>query len=166
MTTDQGLRIHPAAISALIRDVSYYGSLDVETGVMLLTRRGDAVVRVVALAGTDGIERRHGLLVFAAQALAPLFNFAEAQDLQVRAQVHSHAGRAFMSPTDRTGNIRLPGFIVGVVPNFAAPPKDPGAWGWWRFEQGDWEPMPAIISKPHVDEAAIVQFDVRGVRDF
>lgn len=151
------------AVDTLVGDVARYGALGVETGALLLTGPGDPTVTVLALAGTTGIDRHPGLLAFSSAALNPLFAYAEDNNLQLRAQLHSHMHEAFLSRTDRNGNIRMPGFIASVIPNFATPPCDPATWGWWTFENGDWLPIePAAVTN---QTTKVVTFDADGVRE-
>lgn len=158
------LHLGADAVDTIIAEVGRYGALGVETGALLLTRHGEPAVTVVALAATAGIDRRRGLLVFYSAALNPLFTYAEDHDLQLRAQVHSHMYDAFLSPTDKTGNIRMPGFIASVVPNFESPDADTTAWGWWTFNGTDWMPTePASVT---TQATKFVTFDADGVRDY
>lgn len=158
------LHLGADAADTIVADVARYGALGVETGALLLTSHGEETVTVVALAGTAGIDRRPGLLIFSSAALNPLFSYAEDHDLQLRAQVHSHMYEAFLSPTDKAGNIRMAGFIASVVPNFANPDANPTAWGWWTFDGADWTPTePALVSG---QGTKFVTFDADGVRDY
>ncbi|HCT80364.1 MAG TPA: hypothetical protein DGG94_01030 [Micromonosporaceae bacterium] len=154
----------PALAATLVcAEVSRWGQAGVETGGFLLTKLGDPLVRVVALAGTTGIIRRYGLFVITRPAFDAIFTWAEDNDLQVRAMVHSHADKAFLSLTDREGGLRVRGFLSAVVPTFADPPCDPATWGWWTYTS-DW----ASTSAPRLDAAAnlvdSVVFDGDGVR--
>lgn len=158
------LHLGTNAVDTIVVYVARYGALGVETGALLLTPHGEPAVTVVALAGTAGIDRHPGLLVFSSAALNPLFSYAEDHDLQLRAQVHSHMYDAFLSPTDKAGNIRMPGFIAAVVPNFATPDADTTVWGWWTFDGTDWTPTePALVT---AQGTKFVIFDADGVRDY
>lgn len=151
------------AVETIVADVARHGALGVETGALLLTPPDDPTVTVLALAGTVGIIRHPRLLVLSSPALNPLFAYAEDNNLQLRAQVHSHTRQAFLSHTDKTGNIRMSGFIASVIPNFAAPPRDPATWGWWTFEDGDWVPIePAVIT---TQTTKVITFDADGVHE-
>lgn len=157
------LRLGADAVETIVADVARHGGLGVETGALLLTPPDDPTVTVLALAGTVGINRRPRLLVLSSLALNPLFAYAEENNLQLRAQIHSHARQAFLSHTDKTGNIRMPGFIASVIPNFATPPRDPATWGWWIFKDGDWVPMePAVIT---TQSTKVITFDADGVHE-
>ena len=156
------LHLGADAVEAIVADVGRYGILGIETGALLLTPPGEPTVTVLALAGTKGIERHPHLLVFSSAALNTLFTYAEDNGLQVRAQVHSHMHDAFLSHTDKTGNIRMPGFVASVIPYFATPPPDPTAWGWWTFEGTDWTPTEAGVMTTQATK--VVTFDADGVR--
>ncbi|WP_182920284.1 hypothetical protein [Nocardioides cavernaquae] len=156
------LHIGADAVDIMVADVARYGALGVETGSLLLTPPGEPTVTVVALAGVAGIERHPGLLIFSAAALNPLFSYAEDTGLQLRAQVHSHMHDAFLSHTDKTGNIRMPGFIASVIPDFGTPSADPTVWGWWAFDGDDWTPIDAAVVTTQTTK--VITFDADGVR--
>lgn len=161
--TEPPLQIGVDAVTTMVDDVRQYGARGVETGSLLLTPSGEPTVTVVALAGDSGIERHAGLLVLSAAALSPLFAFAEDHELQVRAQVHSHKYDAFLSRTDKAGNIRMPGFIAAVIPTFATPSTDMTVWGWWVFDGLDWAPtQPATVSNLNT---TVVTFDADSVHE-
>lgn len=151
------------AVDVLVGDVARYGALGLETGALLLTPPGDPAVTVLALAGIADIDRHGRLLVLSSAALGPLFAYAEDNNLQLRAQVHSHMREAFLSHTDKTGNIRMPGFIASVIPNFATPPRNPANWGWWTFKDGDWAPIEPAAVKTQATK--VITFDAEGVRE-
>ena len=157
------LRLGADAVEALVTDVARYGALGVETGSLLLTPPGEPTVTALALAGTAGIERHPHLLVFSSAALNPLFSYAEDNGLQLRAQVHSHMHDAFLSHTDKTGNIRMPGFIASVIPTFATPATDPSTWGWWTFDEGDWTFSEPAIMTTHTTK--VITFDADGIHE-
>ncbi|MFG1955580.1 hypothetical protein [Micromonospora sp. NPDC048830] len=150
------------AVTRLCADIRRYGRAGVETGGLLLTKPGDSTVSLVAVAGTTGIVRKHGLFCITRPAFDAIFTWAEDNELQVRAMVHSHAKEAFLSQTDREGGLRVKGFHSAVVPMFGNPPEDLGRWRWWTFTS-DWTPTEA----PRCDPAACtdsVVFDGDGVR--
>ncbi len=154
----------PAGVATrLCGDIRRHGQSGVETGGLLLTKPGDPVVRVVAVAGTTGIIRRYGLFVITRPAFDAMFTWAEDHNLQVRAMVHSHAEEAFLSRTDREGGLRVRGFYSAVVPTFADPPADPAGWRWWTYGS-DW----VQVQAPRLDSTAnltdCVVFDGDGVR--
>jgi hypothetical protein len=152
------------AVTDLIDQVSSYGRLNVETGALLMSDRNSDMVQVVALAGEAGVTRRYGLFVLSMPVIDQAFTYAEDRDLQVRAQIHSHAGDAFMSRTDKSGNLNMKGFIAAVIPNFRKPPHDPSSWGWWTFNAGAWEPSePARLTV--APRATVLTVDADGVRE-
>lgn len=158
----QPLRIPRGALAALAKHVRHYGQHNRESGGFLLTRPGDPHILMLALAGTAGIVRGPGLFVVTAPAFDRLFTHAEQHGLQARAMIHSHPEEAFLSLTDRRYSLRVHGFLNAVVPNYATPPEDPAAWGWWRHED-DWIPCPPAVAVPDTGTSArTITFDAEG----
>jgi hypothetical protein len=152
------------ALDHLTADIATYGAQELETGAFLLAPAGSPDrLTVLALAGTQAINRRPDHFSVAGEALERLFDWAQNHQLRVRAQVHSHGGPAVLSRTDRTHGLNIPGFTTTIVPFFADPPRTPLAWGWWRYEDGDWRTVPPAAVKAH--PASIVRFDAGGVGD-
>lgn len=152
----------PGAIR-LCADIRRYGQVGVETGGLLLTKLGDSTVSVVAVAGTTGIVRKYGSFIITRPAFDAIFTWAEDNDLQVRAMVHSHPEEAFLSRTDREGGLRVKDFHSAVVPTFDNPPDDPALWRWWTFTS-DWTPTQAPQCDPTATSTDSVVFDGDGVR--
>jgi hypothetical protein len=158
-----GLVLCSGARDGVIAEVERYGALACETGGFLLTTAGTPErLAIAALADERGIDRRRGLFEVSGRAIERLFAWAGERELAIRAQVHSHGRRAFLSRTDVEHGFTVEGFTTAVVPWFAAPPADPARWGWWRCAGGDW----LTADAPAVIEAAaeIVHFDEDGVR--
>lgn len=157
------LELPRAAVDAIADDVTNYGGLRLETGALLLAKLGDTTVTTVAIAGTAGVIRGYGRFVLTVPVIDQLFTYAETHGLQVVAHVHSHGRGSFLSPIDRTGIIRMTGFIAAVIPTFATPPRDPSRWGWWTFRDGDWhDHAPAVMTKN--GPVRILTVDADGVR--
>jgi hypothetical protein len=156
------LLVPQTAVDAIVDEVKRYGLAHVETGGFLLVEAGRLdQVTLVALAGAAGIWRAGELFKVSGAALARLFDWASQEGLLVRAQIHSHRVGAFLSRTDARHGFTVEGFTSAVVPDFASPPSDPGAWGWWRCESGRWRKCaPATLSG---DRAGTVWFDEEGV---
>jgi proteasome lid subunit RPN8/RPN11 len=151
-------------LNHLTADIAIYGTQKLETGAFLLAPAGAPNwLAVLALAGTQGITRRPDHFSVTGEALEQLFEWAEDHHLRVRAQVHSHSGPAFLSRTDRTHGLNVPGFTTTVVPSYTDPPRTVAGWGWWRHEDGDWRTVPPAVVGAH--PASIVRFDMGGVRD-
>ena len=153
------------AIEPLIEHVSSFGRGEVETGALLMCDPGSSDVRTIALAGDRGVTRRYGLFVLSMQVIDSAFSYAEDHGLQVRAQVHSHAGDAFLSRTDKHGNLNMEGFIAAVIPNFRNPPHDPTSWGWWTFGAKTWRPSEPAWTDKKLSSAAIVTVDADGAHE-
>lgn len=157
------LRMPRSAIAPIIDEVRAYGLERNETGGFLLSRIDEPDrIDTVAFAGSRGITRRYGQFRISGRALEVLFTWADAHDLRIPAQFHSHGGRAFLSPTDLAHGFCVRGFVTCVIPFFKAPPPDPERWGWWRFDGRGWaaEMPPAM----HEDgTVTTVRFDEREV---
>jgi hypothetical protein len=154
-----------AGRDAVLADVRQYGRDGNETGAFLLSVFDiSQPISVVALLGEAGIRRRPAHLVIDVAVIDQLFTFAEDRDLRVTAYLHSHMFGAFMSPTDKSGTIRSPGFIAGVIPDFRDPPSDPSEWGWWVHQQSQWQPAPPA-AVDHSQPATVIAVDAHGVMD-
>lgn len=142
--------------------VRQYGGDDAEAGGFLLGAYDDATATVLALADGVGVERSRGLFRVSGTAMEQLFAFADDENLRVWAQVHSHPRGSFLSLTDETDGFRVAGFLSGVIPHYAAPPREPATWGWWTFRDGAWQPAetPGVANRP----SRIITFDEEGVR--
>lgn len=156
------LLLPDGAIEPLIEHVSDYGRTDVETGALLMCDLRSNAVRAVAMTGDHGVTRKYGLFVLSMRVIDSAFSYAEGHGLQVRAQVHSHAGAAFLSPTDKGGNLNMQGFIAAVIPHFRRPPSDPASWGWWTFDDGAWRASEAACTDRTLPSATIVTVDAEG----
>jgi len=151
-----------AAVDALIADIRHWGVLGAETGGFLLAPESDPDrLTIVALAGQAGIARRRGLFGISGPTIDQLFSWAADAELRIRAQVHSHARGAFLSPTDLRHGFDVTGFISAVVPHFATPSVEPREWGWWERTAAHWQARaaPGVIA----GTASVVRFDQGGV---
>jgi hypothetical protein len=160
-----GLSLPDGAIEPLIEHVSSYGLNGVETGALLMCDRRSSDLRAIALAGDLGVTRRYGLFILSMQVIDRAFSYAEDHGLQVRAQVHSHAGDAFLSPTDKCGNLNMEGFIAAVIPNFRNPAHDPTSWGWWTFGAKAWRPSEPARTDKRLSSATILTVDADGAHE-
>lgn len=156
------LLVTRALVDALVSEVGSWGIRGAETGGFLLApERQPGRASVLALAGGPGVVRRRDVFIVSGTAIERLFSWAADGELLIRAQVHSHARGAFLSPTDLRHGFDVDGFITAVVPNFAAPSAEPSHWGWWRRGEDQWRPVRA----PDVVAGAVetVHFDEAGV---
>jgi hypothetical protein len=156
-------RIPIPLIDAVHADVRHHGRLGVETGMFLLTSPTAGAVTTLALAGARGITRARGQFAVTGTALARLFGHARSQQLQVVAQLHSHRGRAFLSPVDLQYGFAVEGFTTCVIPNYRHPSRDPAAWGWWQHTAGQWRATPPYAISDSGAIARVVTFDEEGV---
>jgi hypothetical protein len=144
-------------IEDLCGHVSSYGRRGLETGALLMCKPNSNIVATLALAGEAGVTRRYGLFVLSMPVINQAFTYAEDRGLQVRAQLHSHAKGAFLSRTDKRGNLNMCGFIAAVIPNFEHPPQDPSSWGWWTYSAGNWKSSePAAVDTASAGTVLIV----------
>ena len=142
--------------------VHRYGRMDVESGGFLLGPYESRNVTVLALADGVGVERGRGYFRVSGKAIDRLFDFAEVEGLRVWAQVHAHPRGSFLSETDERDGFRVEGFVSGVIPNFAAPAREPQRWGWWTFTEGIWQAATAPF--PATAPGRVVMFDETEVR--
>jgi hypothetical protein len=149
-----------AGLTALGREVARFGGAGVETGAFLIGEPTEIRPAVLALAGQVGIGRSPRQFRVSAAAIAVLFDWVGNNGWRIFAQVHSHAGQAFLSESDLRHGFAVDGFVTAIVPRFADPPVDPTSWGWWRFSQ-QWLPIPA--PDVHPGEIQVVRFDETGV---
>jgi proteasome lid subunit RPN8/RPN11 len=152
----------PTAMTLAIHDeVAHHGAHDVETGMFLLAAPGAHTVHTLALAGTAGVTRHREQFALTGRALNRLFSHARREQLEIVAQIHSHAGRAFLSEVDLRHGFAVEGFTTSVIPSYRHPPVDPAGWGWWRHDGRGWQPAPAYaIGAGHT---TIITFDERTI---
>ena len=156
-----GLLLPTMGAQAIVADVAWYGREKIETGGFMLAAVETETVTTIAYAGTTGILRRRDVFQVSALALDALFAHAEEHGLWIPAQYHSHGLGASMSECDLRHGLSVEDFISTIVPFFADPPRDPSAWGWWRFA-GEWiSTSPAVATAGKV---ALLVFDEDGVR--
>ncbi len=154
----------PDGVASIAAHIAAHGSVGMETGGFLLVRRSEpGAVATVAHAGSVGILRHPRQFVISAGAVEALSEWADTHGERIFSQFHSHGGRAFLSPIDRAGGIRVAGFVTTVVPDFARPQPDPTLWGWWTFANGDWQSRPPLPVGASATASRIIVFDEAGV---
>jgi len=131
----------------------------VETGGFILGRAERA--SVVAIAGRAGVARARDLFIIGGRASARLFEHAEERGLAVLGQWHSHRGHAALSRPDVTHGFNVRGLYSMIVPDYARPPREARAWGWWLFDGQRWTETPAAWVSQGRSEVVI--FDGGGV---
>jgi hypothetical protein len=155
------LAIPSAMALAIHAEVAHYGARDVETGMFLLAAPGVRTVGTLALAGSAGVTRRREQFALTGKALNRLFSHARREQLEIVAQIHSHAGRAFLSEVDLRHGFAVEGFTTSVIPTYRRPPLDPAGWGWWCHDGRGWQVVPPYpIGDGH---ATIITFDERTI---
>lgn len=150
-----------AAVSIITAEVRRWGIEGVEAGGFMLGPAGEPEVSVVAFAGSRGVLRTPVQFTVSSQAIEWLSEWSDSNGLRIRAQFHSHRHGSDLSLIDRTGGLRVAGFVSAVIPHFVDPPGDPTQWGWWQFRAGDWQKAPA----PPCRSAQVrsIAFDEGGV---
>jgi hypothetical protein len=142
--------------------VEGWGQKSCESGLLLLGQPEEALAHVAAWPGKKGIVRMRGKFAISGLALAQIFDWASERELVVRALVHSHGGRAFLSWVDLDSGFSVPDFVSAIVPQYREPSSDVSDWGWWQFDGERWGDFDAPSL---VDEALIeLTFDENGVR--
>lgn len=159
--TESQLVLPHTSVKALLESVRHYAVHGVETGAFLLSHPDESELAIVALTGAAGISRSPYQFRVSGAALNRLFDWASESSLQIRAQVHSHRGDAFLSPTDLEFGLSVEGFTTCVVPWFSRPPSRPDRWGWWQYAGTEW----SVVAAPRASDGAvtIVYFDELGV---
>jgi len=146
---------------AIQAEVAHHGARDVETGMFLLAAPGAGTVGTLALPGSAGVTRRREQFALTGRVLNRLFSHARAARLEIVAQIHSHAGAAFLSEVDLRHGFAVEGFTTSVIPTYRRPPLDPAGWGWWRHDGHEWQ-----IVAPYTigdGESTIITFDEETV---
>jgi hypothetical protein len=138
-------------------EVQSHGRRNVETGMFLLGRPDSEAITTLALAGKAGITRHREHFAVSGRALARLFKHARLTQLSVLAQIHSHAGAAFLSEVDLRHGFAVEGFTTCVVPNYRGPSRNPRAWGWWRHDGTVWQS--AHPYAPSAGQSTTITFD-------
>lgn len=159
-----GLTLPAAVPEAVAIYVKEYGAEGVETGAFLLAPTGAAdEISLLAFAGEEGITRGPEVFGVSGRAIGRLFDWADETGMRVRALVHSHEGRAFLSKTDLKHGFAVSNFTTAIVPWYADPSPSPSDWAWWRYYGGEWRKIaPAAVTN---HEAEFVVFDEGGVRE-
>ncbi len=155
------LSISTATVTTVVAEVAAWGARDVETGGFLLADE-DGAIACVALSGAAGIRRHRDQFVVSGCAMAMLFAYAEEHGYTIRAQFHSHGGRAFLSRSDIRHGFSVDGFVTTVLPSYETPPAALSTWGWWTYRDG-WTPTaaPLVVA----GDTRVVRFDEDGARE-
>jgi proteasome lid subunit RPN8/RPN11 len=153
--------IPTAILQATHAEVAHHGARNVETGMFLLAPPGATTIGTLALAGTVGVTRSRGQFALTGRALNRLFAYARAQQLEVLAQIHSHAGLAFLSEVDLRHGFAVEGLTTSVIPTYRRPPLHPAGWGWWRHDGRRWQTVSPYASTD--GNGTIITFDEEAI---
>jgi len=132
------LTIPRRAAERIAAEARLAGSRPTETGGFLLSVDGGPSLGARTSPASTASRRGRDLLHVGGLALASLFEWADAHELTVAAQWHTHRLRAFLSDTDLRYGLNVPGFRTAVVPNYRRASSDPvtGAGGSTRQRVG------------------------------
>lgn len=159
-----GLKVPTVVAEAVALHVKEHGFRGAETGAFLLASDEAADdISLVVFAGEERIVRGPEVFRVSGRAVGRLLGWADENGMRVRALVHSHKRRAFLSKTDLKHGFAVRGFTTTIVPWYAAPSPNPSDWAWWRYEGGEWRVLdPATV----VNRAAgFLVFDEGGIRE-
>jgi len=151
----------PSALPAKIAaHVESWCHENCESGLLLLGGSDEVLVHVAAWPKKKGIVRKRGKFAISGLALAQIFDWATERELVVRALIHSHGGRAFLSRVDLDYGFSVPAFISAIVPHYREPSSDITDWAWWEFDGEEWVNLdaPRLIDAPLTE----VTFDEHG----
>jgi hypothetical protein len=106
----------------LIAELKRRGAGERESGAFLLGDAGGSrITHFIPYDDLDPTALDSGIISFQGIGFVPLWNYCQAQKMQVLADVHTHAGRwTGQSATDSTNPmVETPGHIALIVPRFA-----------------------------------------------
>lgn len=153
------IHLTDTAIDKMLSECRVRGVEVVETGGYLLVERGKPTVTEVAISGSKGVLRHPRLYDVSGAANEELQDWAFERGLIIAAQWHTHRFGAYMSDTDLTSGINIPGMITAIIPEFENPPTDHRAWGWWMFEEGEWRDVAPPTLVPGDTQAVVFDED-------
>lgn len=132
-------------IRATLRVLRHFGSHDCEGLVLWVGTIEKSIARVTRVLVPDQspMKSEDGVGYFvSAEALFELNKALSETGLRLIAQVHSHPGEAYHSPTDdRYAIVTANGGLSLVVPNFGCAPADLTAWAVYRLTNGLWHEL-------------------------
>jgi proteasome lid subunit RPN8/RPN11 len=111
-----------------------------ESGAFWLGKR-EANARITALVFPrgPGVEEARGLWRVSPELFGAVTRWAVPRDLCLLAVAHTHTGctKPFLSWTDRTFGVRIPG-ILAIVIGSGGKEHNYFRWGWYVFEENDY----------------------------
>ncbi len=136
----------PAVWRRLLRDLRARGQGVRESGAFLLGTRNAELVEIVDFVLYDDLDPHvldTGIIHFDGRYFGALWERCRAAALEVVADVHTHPGAAYQSPSDQAHPmIACAGHIALIIPNFAIPPVRVGEVGIYRYlGNKEWEPL-------------------------
>ncbi len=135
--------VSPAIVQSTLAELQRFGRAGNEGLVLWLGGVEGATARVERLLvpPQESIQSEDGVGYFVtSQTLVALNRFLNETKLRLLAQVHSHPGEAYHSPTDDAyAIVTAEGGLSLVVPDFGLAPADVRAWAVHRLRDGVWE---------------------------
>jgi proteasome lid subunit RPN8/RPN11 len=130
-------------LQATLNGVYSAGEFGRESGAFWLGKR-EANARVTALVFPHGpgVEEARGHWTVSPEVFGAVTRWAMPRDLRLLAVAHTHIGCAkpFLSWTDRTFGVRVPG-ILAIVIGDGGREHNCFRWGWYVFEENDYRRM-------------------------
>jgi len=150
--TTRPLRLHERVSCAastwqhLLRGLRTRGQGLRESGAFLLGKHERELVEITDFILYDDLDPRvldTGIIRFDGRYFGALWERCRAAGLDVVADVHTHPGAAFQSPSDQAHPmIACAGHVALIVPNFAMPPVRVREIGMYRYlGSKKWEPL-------------------------
>ncbi len=112
----------------------------VETGVFWLGRRHSAsTVSAVVMPRGVGVDEQAGGWRVSPEVFGTIGSWATTRGISLLAVCHTHGGPspAQLSRRDRTHSVKAPGILSVVIGRDGDEPN-PGQWGWYVWEHGDY----------------------------
>ncbi len=136
----------PALWRRLLRGLRARGQGVRESGAFLLGTRKDGLIEIVDFILYDDLDPHvldTGIIRFDGRYFGALWERCRETQLDVVADVHTHPGAAYQSPSDQAHPmIACAGHIALIIPNFAIPPLRSSEIGIYRYlGNKNWEQL-------------------------
>lgn len=133
-----------------------------EAGAFWLGKReAMAQIRSMVLPGGLGVEENRGRWAVSAEVFGAITRWAKPRELCLLAVVHTHVRGVppVLSWTDRNLGVRVPGILAIVIGN-GGDDTDHLKWGWYVFENGDYNALSPVEIAQRVSIDRTLGFDV------
>lgn len=172
--TVRGWVVAEALLRATLDGLRKAGAFRRESGAFWLgSREAEARVSAVVFPRGPGVKEAPGLWRVSPEVFGAITRWAVPLRLCLLAVVHTHIGGGdpFLSWTDRTFGVRVPGVLAVVIPRGG---KDPEYlhWGWYVFDKDDYRQLSnseitervRIDSRNHFEACFADEVNVRPLR--